>query len=417
MNILVLNAGSASLKFEVIATSNDLLPSPECKLVSGIVEGIGERARFSLLQNKETILHQHIDAADYGAATHHIFDWLSHNPKQSKITADDLNAIAHRVVHGGDRFTDPVLIDADVMTAIEDLEELAPLHNAPALACIRSARKAVGKNMAMVAAFDTIFHRTIPEYAALYGLPWKLARRHKIRRYGFHGISHEYLARRYGQITNTPFEDVTVVTLHLESGCSACAVLNGQSIDTSMGFTPLEGLMMGMRCGDVDPSIVGYLSRKENVDVKKVEDWLNNDSGLLGVSGKSHDTRALMQLINEDERALLAMEIFCYRIRKYLGSYLAALGGAQAIIFGGGIGEDTPFVREQVLKDFEWLGLRVDVERNQQIINRQGRITTADSSVSAYVIPVEEGLMIARQTRQCLNQVRRHDDEASRLIR
>lgn len=404
MNILVLNAGSASLKFEVIATSNDLLPSQECKLVSGIVDGIGERARFSLLKNKETIHQQDIYAADYAAATHHIFDWLSHNPKQSKIPADDLNAIAHRVVHGGDRFTNHVLIDAGVMTAIEDLEELAPLHNAPALACIRSAREAFGKNMPMVAAFDTIFHRTIPQHAALYGLPWELARRHKIRRYGFHGISHEYLTRRYGQITNTPLENVTVVTFHLESGCSACAVLNGQSIDTSMGFTPLEGLMMGMRCGDLDPSIVGYLSRMENVDVKRVEDWLNNESGLLGVSGKSHDTRTLMQSINQNERALLAMEIFCYRIRKYLGSYLAALGGAQAIIFGGGIGENTPFVRERVLKDFDWLGLRFDAENNQQIVDCEGRITTADSSLSAYVIPVEEGLMIAHQTIQCLNQ-------------
>ena len=405
MNILVLNAGSASLKFDVIATLNDAaLPSEQCKVASGMIEGIGERAKFFLLHNKETIYQRDLEASDYAEATRYVFDWLSQNPKQSKLTLDELHAVTHRVVHGGDRFTSPVLIDADVIAGIEELEELAPLHNAPALACINASREILGDDTLMVAVFDTIFHRTIPQHAAIYGLPWELTRRHKIRRYGFHGISHEYLARRYGQITNRPFEEVTVVTLHLESGCSACAVLNGQSIDTSMGFTPLEGLMMGMRSGDLDPSIVGYLIRKEHVDEKKVEDWLNNEAGLLGVSGESHDTRALMRLIDKNQRALLAMEIFCYRIRKYLGSYLLALSGAQAIIFGGGIGENTPFVRERVLKDLEWLGLRFDAIRNQQIINREGRITTADSSISAYVIPVEEGLMMAHQTVECLNK-------------
>ena len=405
MNILVLNAGSASLKFDVIATLNsDGLPSQECKLASGIIESIGERAKFSLLHNKETIYQRDLEVSDYAEATRCVFDWLYQNPKQSKLTRDELNVVTHRVVHGGDRFTSSVVIDGDVITAIEALEELAPLHNAPALACIGAAREIIGNDTPMVAAFDTIFHRTIPNHAAIYGLPWELTRRHKIRRYGFHGISHEYLARRYGQITSTPFEDVTVVTFHLESGCSACAVLNGQSIDTSMGFTPLEGLMMGMRSGDLDPSIVGHVMRKEHVDEKKVEHWLNNEAGLLGVSGESHDTRVLMQLTDKNERALLAMEIFCYRIKKYLGSYLTALGGAQAIIFGGGIGEDTPFVRERVLQGLEWLGLRLDAASNQQTINREGRITTADSSISAYVIPVEEGLMMAHQAVECLNK-------------
>ena len=405
MNILVLNAGSASLKFDVIATlNNDALPSQQCKVASGMIEGIGERPKFSLLRNKEIIYQRDLEGSGYAEATRYVFDWLSQNPKQSNVAKNELDAVTHRVVHGGDRFTSPVLIDAEVIAGIEALEELAPLHNAPALDCIDAAREIVGNDTAMVAVFDTVFHRTIPQHAALYGLPWELSRRHKIRRYGFHGISHEYLARRYGQITNRPFEEVTVVTFHLESGCSACAVLKGQSIDTSMGFTPLEGLMMGMRSGDLDPSIVGYLIRKEHVDEKKVEDWLNNEAGLLGVSGKSHDTRVLMQLIDKNQRALLALEIFCYRIRKCLGSYLAALGGAQAIIFGGGIGEDTPFVRERVLEDLEWLGLRFDAESNQQTINREGRITTADSSMSAYVIPVEEGLMMAHQTVECLNK-------------
>jgi acetate kinase len=403
MNILVLNAGSASLKFEVI-TIPELPPAADkqCKLVSGTVEGIGKQATFSLLENKETIHQEMISAANYDEATRHVLDWLDRWRLQNPATRHQLHAVSHRIVHGGDHFTQPVVIDANVIAGIEELEDLAPLHNAPALECIRAARDALGNNMPMIAVFDTVFHRTIPPRADNYGLPWEIARRHHIRRYGFHGISHEYLAQQYARITNTPIENLNVVTLHLESGCSACAVRHGKSVDTSMGFTPLEGLMMGMRSGDIDPSIVGYLMRKEQVCVDKVEEWLNKESGLLGVSGRSHDTRELVRLIDTDERANLALEIFCYRIRKYIGAYLAALGSAQAIIFGGGIGENTPFVRARVLEEFDWFGLTLDPARNEQMINREGRITTDSSRLHAYVIPVEEGLLIADQTIKCL---------------
>ena len=403
MNILVLNAGSASLKFEVIAMPEwRTAPDKQRKLVSGIVEGIGQEATFSMLENKQTIQQEKIAASDYGEATRHVLKWLDAGRWQDASTTHQLDAVGHRIVHGGDRFTEPVVIDTDVIAGIEELEDLAPLHNAPAVACVRAARDVLGNNVPMIAVFDTVFHRTIPQRAGMYGLPWELAHRHHIRRYGSHGISHEYLVRRYAQITDTPIENVTVITLHLESGCSACAARHGQSVDTSMGFTPLEGLMMGMRSGDVDPSVVGYLMRKEQVGVDKVEEWLNKESGLLGVSGRSHDTRELMRLIDTDERARLALEIFCYRIRKYIGAYLAALGGAQAIIFGGGIGEDTPFVRARVLEEFGWCGLTLDPARNEQTINREGRITTDGSRLHAYVIPVEEGLLIADQTLQCL---------------
>jgi acetate kinase len=403
MNILVLNAGSASLRFEVIATpESHTAPEKRSKLVSGIVEGIGEEATFSLLENKQTIRKEKIDASDYGKATRHLLKWLAAGQWRDASTPHQLDAVGHRIVHGGDRFTESVVINSDVIVGIEELEDLAPLHNAPALDSIRASRDVLGSNVPMIAVFDTVFHRTIPKRARMYGLPWELARRNHIQRYGFHGISHEYLVRRYSQITNTPIENVTVITIHLESGCSACAVRNGQSVDTSMGFTPLEGLMMGMRSGDIDPSVVGYLVRKERVSVEKVEEWLNKESGLLGISGRSHDTRELIGLIDSDERVRLALEIFCYRIRKYIGAYLAALGGAQAIIFGGGIGEDTPFVRMRVLEDFGCFGLTLDLEHNEQIINREGRITTDSSRLHAYVIPVEEGLLIADQTLQCL---------------
>lgn len=403
MNILVLNAGSASLKFEVIATPELASASDkQRKLVSGIIEGIGKEATFSLRENKHTIQQEEIAASNYSEATRYVLKWLDKSHWRDESTAQRLDAVGHRIVHGGETFTEPIVIDGDVIAGIENLEDLAPLHNIPALECIRTTRDVLRNEMPMIAVFDTVFHRTIPSRAAIYGLPWDLTRRHHIRRYGFHGISHEYLVQRYAQITDTPVENVTIITLHLESGCSVCAVRRGKSVDTSMGFTPLEGLMMGMRSGDIDPSIVGYLMRKEQVGVDKVEEWLNRESGLLGVSGRSHDTRELVRLIDTDERAHLALEIFCYRIRKYIGAYLAALGGAEAIIFGGGIGEDTPFVRARVLEELEWCGLSLDTARNEQTINREGRITTDSSRLHAYVIPVGEGLLIADQTIKCL---------------
>jgi len=355
-----------------------------------------------LLDGKQVVRREKIDARDYGEATEAFLAWLNSAKQKGVPVTREFNAVGYRVVHGGETFDRPVVIDDGVVSDIIALEDLAPLHNAAAMQVIETAQHALGKSMPMVAVFDTVFHRTIPTRAAIYPLPLELSRKHGIRRYGFHGIAHEYLVRRYAKIEGQPLGHATVITLHLESGCSICAIKDGKSADTSMGFTPLEGLMMGKRSGDIDPSIVGYLMRKEQANVDRVEKWLNNESGLLGVSGKSHDTRELMRLFDTDERTRLALEIFCYRIRKYIGAYLAALGGCQAIIFGGGIGEDTPFVRARVLQDFAWFGLALDPLLNEQTINREGRITTDDSRLPAYVIPVEEGLLIAQQVAQCL---------------
>jgi acetate kinase len=407
MNVLVLNAGSASLKFEVIKTHSENARLDQMqKLVSGAIEGIGDAARLSLLKDKQVINQEEITASDYGEATRQVLTRLDSGRWQGAPKTEELDAIGHRVVHGGDRFTDITVIDDDVVAGIEALEDLAPLHNAPTVEVIRAAARATNRKLPMLAVFDTVFHRDMPSRASTYPLPFDLARKHHIRRYGFHGISHEYLLRRYAQIKNSPIENTKVITLHLESGCSACAISGGRSIDTSMGFTPLEGLMMGTRSGDIDPSIIGYLMRKEGVDASRVEEWLNKESGLLGISGRSHDTRDLMKWIDEDTRVRLALEVFCYRLRKYIGAYLAALGGAEAIIFGGGIGEDTPFVRAHTLEGFTWCGLTVDPDRNNQIINREGRITTDDSRLHAYVIPTQEGLLIAQQVHQFLKTKR-----------
>ncbi|HEX8844706.1 MAG TPA: acetate/propionate family kinase [Pyrinomonadaceae bacterium] len=403
MNVLVLNAGSASLKFEVIAAhpEDDAL-NEQRQLVSGVVEDIGEEATLSLLENKQVVRREKISAPDYGEATQGLLKWLNASGRQGATTTRELDAVGHRVVHGGDQFTEPVVINRDVIAGIEALEDLAPLHNAPAVDAIRAALGLLGRSVPMVAVFDTAFHCRLPPRASTYPLPFELARKHHIRRYGFHGVSHKYFARRYARITGHRLESVTIITLHLENGRSACAVWDGQSVDTSMRFTPLEGLMLGMRSGDIDPTIVGYLARKEGVDVDRVEEWLNKESRLLGVSGRSHDTRELMKLLDTDERVRLALEVFCYRLRKYIGAYLAALSGAEAIVFGGGIGEDTPFVRARTLEEFGWCGLTLDTARNERTIKREGRITTDDSRLHAYVIPTEEGLLIAQQVAQCL---------------
>jgi acetate kinase len=403
MNILVFNAGSASLKFEVIAAQPGAVTSDEgCKLVSGSIEGIGDDAVFSIMANKRVTHQEKIAAADFGEAARQTLTWLDEARIAGVPKLRQLDAVGHRVVHGGGRFTVPARINGEVIASIEELEDIAPLHNVQSVRVIRASQEMVGAGMPMVAVFDTSFHRTIPLHARTYPLPLGLTGRHRIRRYGFHGISHEYLAGRYARITDQPVESVKVITLHLESGCSACAVRNGESLDTSMGFTPLEGLMMGTRSGDIDPSIIGHLMRKEQVGIEQVEEWLNKESGLLGVSGRSHDTRELVKLIDTDENVRLALEMFCYRISKYIGAYLAALNGAEAVIFGGGIGEDTPFVRALICGALDWCGLTLDTAQNEQTINREGQITTDDSRLHAWVIPVEEGLMIAQKVAECL---------------
>jgi acetate kinase len=246
-----------------------------------------------------------------------------------------------------------------------------------------------------VAIFDSSFHRTIPPAAYTYAIPHELAVKYKIRRYGFHGISHNYLMLRYAEMTGTPVAQTSIITLHLGGGCSAAAIKNGESIDTSMGFTPLEGLVMGTRSGDIDPALAGFLAHKENVSVEVVEQWLNTRSGLLGVSGLSQDMRVLTSRAETDSRARLALDVFCYRAKKYVGAYLAAMGGAAAVVFGGGIGENAPGIRHRICEGLEQLGLDLEPTQNAALRGREGRISRDGSRLHAYVIPTDEALMMA----------------------
>jgi acetate kinase len=310
------------------------------------------------------------------------------------------------VVHGGEEFRRSVLIDDAVLRSVEDNVELAPLHNPHNLRGIEAARAALGGGVPQVAVFDTAFHQTLPEYAYLYAIPYPLYRRHKIRRYGFHGTSHRSIAHRFRKLTGREKRDVRIVTLHLGNGCSACAIRGGESIDTSMGFTPLEGLVMGTRSGDIDAALLDYIAAKEGLSLPQVEALLNNQSGLLGVSGLTNDMRDLLAEANElqDRRARLAITMFCYRVRKYVGAYLAALGGADAIVFAGGVGENSAEIRARVCEDLEWAGLTVDAAANAALVGgREGRFSAEGSRLEAWVVPTDEELLIARDTFRVLS--------------
>lgn len=403
--VLVLNAGSASLKFDVVeAEAAQASPHDGRIILGGILEGIGkDEATLSRFHGKDPKEEAKLKAKDYSEATREALQWIGKQGLDDQHGLESLDLVVHRVVHGGNRFERATIIDDDVIAAIEELRELAPLHNTTALDVIRASREAFGAKQRMVAGFDTVFHRSLPPMAYNYALPADMVERHQIRRFGFHGPSHEYLLRRYCEVTSTPLKEASLITMHLESGCSVCAIRNGKSIDTSMGFTPLEGLVMGMRSGDIDPALVGYIARQEGLDLDKVEELLNKKSGLLGMSGVSHDTRVLMEQREGNEKVRLTLDVFCYRLRKYIGSYLAALEGqAAAIVFGGGIGEDSPWIRERVCSAMGWCGVRLDRAANERVINCEGRITADDSRLAVFVIPTQEALMLAHLALQML---------------
>jgi acetate kinase len=392
MRVLAVNCGSSTLKFKLVEVNGTTRT-----LAKGLVERIGDEKASLTFSAEGSVSHQRAAAPDHEAAILVVLDRLA----SAGLAAPE--AFGHRVVHGGDRFSGPALIDRGVMSHIEDLGELAPLHNGPSLAAIKASLRATSPPVPMVAVFDTAFHRTMPERASLYPIPRDLTEKHGIRRYGFHGTAHRCMVERYSALTATPAEETRLVTLQLGNGCSATAVSGGRSVDTSMGFTPLEGLMMGTRSGSVDPSLVGFLMRREGVDASQVEGWLNKRSGLLGISETSRDVRTLLDAEERgDGRAALALQMFCDRVRKHVGAYLAVLGGADAVIFGGGIGENAPLIRERILAGMGWCGLVLDPERNASAVGVEARITSDASKIHAYVVLVDEETRIADDTAHVL---------------
>jgi acetate kinase len=404
MNVLVLNCGSSSIKFQIVETDLDLIANDtDRKLAGGVIERVGSLALISFEVEGGRKAVEDVPIRDHRGAIDRILRWIV--SPEAEIpgirSLSDLHAVGHRVVHGGERFKRSVLIDGAVIAGIEECIELAPLHNPANLRGVRAAREVLGAGVPQVAVFDTAFHSEMPEASFLYGIPYSLYRRHKIRRYGFHGTSHRYVAYRYRTIRGIGREEVNLITLHLGMGCSACAIRAGASVDTSMGFTPVEGLLMGTRSGDLDPSILEYLAHKEGMDLHEIEGLLNKQSGLLGISGLTGDMRDLLaeEAENGDRRAHLAIEMFCLRAKKYVGAYHAAYPGTEAIVFTGGIGENAASIRWRIGDGLSHLGLVLDPERNRTAASGEAtRIAADGSTLDAWVIPTNEELLIARDT-------------------
>lgn len=392
MNVLVLNCGSSTIKFQIIRTDLEAMKTNgDVCLTRGSIERLGGEAVITVDGRTTSQTMRDIRAAVEFIAG-----------------LGAVEAVGHRVVHGGERFVQSTLLDEDAIRRIEELTDLAPLHNPANVRGIRAAQTVLGKEMPQAAVFDTAFHQTLPERAYLYAIPYQYYRRYALRRYGFHGTSHRYVAYRYRQLRGIEKNQTHIITLHLGNGCSACAIRGGVSVDVSMGLTPLEGLVMGTRSGDIDPAIAHYIAEKEGMDAHHVETMLNKQSGLLGVSGLTHDMRELLAEVEDtsDRRAALAVEIFCYRARKYIGSYLAAMGGAEAIVFTGGIGENSADVRARICEGLEWMGLALDESRNEACARGvEGPIHAEGSRLAAYVIPTNEELLIARDTVRCIHGV------------
>jgi len=391
MKVLVINAGSSSVKYYLYQ-----MPQAEV-LANGLVERIGEEtSKLSHFFRGKTYTLS-TKAEDVKKAIELILETLTNKESGVLRQTSEIGAVGHRVVHGGEEFTGSVIIDENVIASIEKFADLAPLHNPPNLAGILAIKHNL-PNVKQVACFDTAFHATIPKVAYMYALPYELYEKYGIRRYGFHGISHRYVARRAAAIMGRGKYDINAITCHLGNGCSVTAVKQGRSIDTSMGLTPLEGVPMGTRSGDLDPAILFYLADK-GYDIKELKNLCNKQSGLLGLSGISNDMRNLEEFARKgNERAKLAIDVFCYRIKKYIGTYAAVLDTVDAVVFTGGIGENSVLLREKICNAVTQIGVQLDYAANQTAIAKEAEINTKDSKVKVFVIPTNEQAAIANDT-------------------
>lgn len=398
MNVLVLNAGSSSLKYQLINVETHEV------LAKGICERVGSAEAFHKHGIDENEVVIDTPMPDHNAAMALVLEALTSGPTKAIDSLDDIDAVGHRVVQGGKYFDRSVLIDDDVVAKIDELAELAPLHNKAALMGIEACREQMpGKPM--VAVFDTSFFQTIPPKAYMYPLPYELYEKHAIRKYGAHGTSHRYIAERAAAFMDEPLEDLKLITCHLGNGCSISAIDHGVAVDTSMGLTPLDGLMMGTRCGAIDPAIVPFIMEKENLTAAEVNDLMNKKSGLLGISGISNDLRSVRQASEEgDERAQLAYDMYSNSAKKYIGQYIAVMGGVDAIVLTAGVGENCDKMRRMIFAGLQPLGIKIDLGKNRAGLRGEREISTDDSEVRIVIIPTDEEYMIARDTYQLVKE-------------
>lgn len=397
MNVLVINAGSSSLKYQLVNVETQEV------LAKGICERVGSAEAFHKhgIDDNELVIDEPME--DHNAAMAVVLEALTSGPNKAIDSLDDIDAIGHRVVQGGKYFDRSVVIDDDVIAKIDELAELAPLHNKAALMGIEACRTQMpGKPM--VAVFDTSFFQSIPPKAYMYPLPYELYEKYAIRKYGAHGTSHRYISERAAAFMDEPIEDLKLITCHLGNGCSISAIDHGVAVDTSMGLTPLDGLMMGTRCGAIDPAIVPFIMEKENLTTQEVNDLMNKKSGLLGISGISNDLRSVRDASERgNERAQLAYEMYSNSAKKYIGQYIAVMGGVDAIVLTAGVGENCEKMRRMIFAGLQPLGIKIDPEKNK-LRGHEREISTDDSAVRIVVIPTNEEYMIARDTYQLVKE-------------
>ena len=393
MNVLVINCGSSSLKFQLINAETEKV------LAKGLCERIGIDGRLTYQpaggekEKSDLAMPTHTEAIQF------VIDALTNEKTGVVKSLDEIGAVGHRLVHGGEKFASSVVITDEVKKAVEECNDLAPLHNPANLIGVAACEKLM-PGTPMVAVFDTAFHQTMPEKAYMYGLPYEYYEKYKVRRYGFHGTSHSFVSKRAAEVMRKSYDEVKTIVCHLGNGSSVSAVLNGKCVDTSMGLTPLEGLVMGTRSGDIDPAIMEFIAKKENLDIEGVMEVLNKKSGVFGISGGlSSDFRDLTDAMNAgDKKAKIAMDVFSYRVAKYIGSYAAAMNGVDDIVFTAGIGENDDYVREEVCKYLGYLGVDFDSEVNKGLRGKEAELTKEGSKVKVFVIPTNEELAIARET-------------------
>lgn len=397
MKILVMNCGSSSIKFQLLNMDTETL------LVKGSVSKIGTRAAILIFNIPgQDQIKEVAEILDHQSALEKVLAILTGTKLGIIKDKSEITAIGHRVVHGGESYSGSVAIDDAVVEEIRNLIDLAPLHNPHNLKGIEVCRR-LFPAVVQVAVFDTAFHQTMPQSSYIYPLPYVLYKRYKVRRYGFHGTSHFFVAHQCAEMLGKEYNSLRIITAHLGNGCSIAAIKDGKVLDTSMGFTPLEGLVMGTRCGDIDPSIITYIIAREDLSLHEANTLLNKHSGLSGISGVSNDMKDLTEAAEEHPRAQLAIDIFCYRLKKYIAGYAGALGGVDALVFTGGIGENAAIVREKSCEGLEFMGLKLDKAKNATHRGK-GEINTTDSSAKILCIPTDEELVIARETKQILGE-------------
>lgn len=398
MKILVINAGSSSLKYQLMNMQDESI------IAKGNCERIGIDGKITHKLADGTTIKENADFPTHKEAFFNLVEKLTKGEHAVLKSLEEIAAIGHRIVQGGKYFSKSVLVTEEVLNTIEHISDLAPLHNPAHLLAIRACLQVFDPSVPQVVVFDTAFHQTMPPKAYMFGVPYEYYDKYEVRKYGFHGTSHRYVSSKLGELIGSDMSDKKIVTCHLGNGASICAIDGGKCVDTTMGFTPLDGLLMGTRCGAVDPSVVLYIMKNEGLTPDEMNDLLNKKSGFIGLCGLSDSRDLLAAAASGDKKARLVLDMFRYQVKRYIGSYAAVMNGLDAIVFTGGIGENSEEMRQEVCEELDFIGVKIDQKVNLELNHNQGKISTSDSKVDIWIIPTNEELLIARDTKELITQ-------------